>query len=490
MQKEEFKRRLKKVNDRIIEKRKEKSLKYSILDGSAWSVMAGFGETYIVPFALALKATNQQIAMLSSVPQLLGSVFQLFSAKVLTIVKTRKKIINYSVFLQALVWLPTFFLPFFFREYSLTFLIFFVCLYWIFGQFAGPAWNSLMGDLVHENNRGEYFGKRNKITGFVAFISVFVAGIILDKLSVVSVWLGFFILFMVAMFARFVSLYYLNKMYEPPYIIKKTDHFTFPDFLKRLGKTNYSNFVIYLILTTFAVQVSAPFFAVYMLKDLNLSYFHYTLIISAATVSTFISMVYWGRNIDKFGTKNVLTACGILTAIVPINWLFSSKVVYLVIIQVFAGFAWAGFNLAAFNFVFETVRPGKRARAVAYQNVLNGGAIFIGANIGGVLLSNSSLPAILGFQIKSIFLISGILRLLVTVLFLPRIKEPRIEFNKKQYALFWNLVAIQPAQGLVYQATVGMRKSIRGLKYGINIIDKIRKFRIKKEKIFKKRFKF
>jgi hypothetical protein len=54
-----------------------KSLKYSILDGSAFSAMLGLTQDYIVPFALALKATAFQIGLLSCVPNLTMALSQL-----------------------------------------------------------------------------------------------------------------------------------------------------------------------------------------------------------------------------------------------------------------------------------------------------------------------------------------------------------------------------------------------------------------------------
>ena len=46
------------------------SLKLSVLDGITFSAMAGLTQNYITPFALALKATTQQIGLLASVPNL------------------------------------------------------------------------------------------------------------------------------------------------------------------------------------------------------------------------------------------------------------------------------------------------------------------------------------------------------------------------------------------------------------------------------------
>ena len=55
---------------------KEKTLKLSVKEGSATSVMSGTGEAYIVPFALSLNASNFQIGFLSSFVALFGAIFQ------------------------------------------------------------------------------------------------------------------------------------------------------------------------------------------------------------------------------------------------------------------------------------------------------------------------------------------------------------------------------------------------------------------------------
>jgi len=49
-------------------------LKYSIADGSAYSAMLGLIQDYVVPFALALKATIVQVGLLSSIPNLVARV--------------------------------------------------------------------------------------------------------------------------------------------------------------------------------------------------------------------------------------------------------------------------------------------------------------------------------------------------------------------------------------------------------------------------------
>ena len=65
--------------------------KISIKEGSAWSLMEGFGVRYITPYALYLGASNSQIGLLSSLPWLLGNIFQIPALKFLKN-NTRKKL--------------------------------------------------------------------------------------------------------------------------------------------------------------------------------------------------------------------------------------------------------------------------------------------------------------------------------------------------------------------------------------------------------------
>jgi hypothetical protein len=58
----------------------EESLQHSLKDSGACAVMTGVGETYISAFALFLGAGTAQIGLLSSVPPMLASLVQIFSA--------------------------------------------------------------------------------------------------------------------------------------------------------------------------------------------------------------------------------------------------------------------------------------------------------------------------------------------------------------------------------------------------------------------------
>ena len=460
----------------------KKSLKYSILDGSAWSVMYGMGEYYLAPFAIALKATNQQIAWLASVPLLIASLFQLVAVRVTNKIKSRKKIILWSVFFQALMWLPMLLVPITVKNYGVWGLIIFATFYFILGTFPSPAWNSLMGDLVPENERGRYFGRRNLITGFVAFISIFTGGMILNYVPNKTSFLGYGIIFLTAGIARLVSWYYMKKMYEPEYTPKKDYFFTLTNFVKRMFRkdNNFGQFVLLYSFMMLAVMIAGPFFTVYMLRDLGFSYLEFTIIMATSAFTTFITMTYWGKYSDVFGNKKVLTATGLMMPIIPILWLFSHNMYYLIIVQCISGFVWAGFNLSAANFIFDTTSPEKRATCVAYFNIFNGIGIFIGATLGGILATVITWKWIFVSSLPIIFLISGIARLLICAAFLPNLQEFRKVRPIRSKDLFIKIFFADPVKGFYYVSYRGIKAiGDNTVGKGKNMLNTIKKETIK-----------
>jgi len=137
-----------------IEKKLEQSRKYSIKDGIFSTIKVSLGNSYIVPFAVAINASNSLIALLSSIPSLLNPISQLFSSRLIEKYK-RKKITIAAVLLEILLWIPIILTAFLFykgiivSKLPLLLLIFFSLSIAASG-IAGPAWFSWIGDLINE----------------------------------------------------------------------------------------------------------------------------------------------------------------------------------------------------------------------------------------------------------------------------------------------------------------------------------------------------
>lgn len=408
---------------------KEKTMKISVKEGSFASVMTGFGDTYVVPYALAINSNNLQIGLLRSFSSLLPPLTQLYGSKLME-KYSRKSIIMKYVSLQALMFLPILALSLLFWKnflgsYLPYILIAFYTLYAIFGSIAGPAWFSLMGDIVPESIRGKYFGKRNRIAESVVLISSLAGAFLLDYLKTKG-WLliGFSILFLFASLARFASAYSFKWHYNPKFRQEKKYHFSFLDFVKGIKRRNFARFSLFIACMNLAAGIVGPFFSVYMLKNLGFSYTTFMIVSLSQSFSTILTMPLWGKFSDKYGRKTTLVLSGIFVSIMPIMWLFSSSPYYLAIPMIIVGIGWAGFNLASFNFIYDCVTPQRRALCTAYYNILIGAGVFIGSALGGILLEK--LPSFtLWNPFFVIFTLSSVTRLLSVIIFTPLVKEVR-----------------------------------------------------------------
>ena len=385
----------------------------------------GFGMRYITPYALALGATNVFIGFLSSVPSLIGNFSQLFTHKAM-LKYSRKKIAFFGALFQAIMWLFVIGVGFlFFVLHTNSFispllLVVVYSLLIVFGAFYSPAWNSWMKDLVSERS-GKYFGFRSRICGIVILISILIAGFLLDFLKGFNLFLAFAVIFSIAFIARSVSAFLFLKKYEPEFKPQQGYYFNLWQFVRKMGGNNFGRFVIYISLFNLTVAIASPFFAVYMLKDLGFSYTSYMLVTLSPSFASLLFIPFWGKFSDKYGHIKMLRICGFLIPVIPILWFFFNKVYYLIAIEFFSGIIWAGFGFTASNFVYDAVTKQRMVICVAYLNFINAIGVFIGATLGGILSSVVQISFLRPLLL--IFLISGVLRLIVSLLLLPKLKE-------------------------------------------------------------------
>jgi MFS family permease len=411
------------------------SIKASIKDGVSNAVMLGCGESYFNAFSIFLRASTLQVGLLATMPQLFGAIMQWLGALNLDRLHRRRLVIILGASTQAVTLLPIGLLPFLFSKNNLLipFLLILMMIYYGANGYVVPAWNSLIGDLVKPAERGLFFGHRNRLTGMSTFLSLSLTGLILyffEKAGISET--GFLVAFSAAFIARLDSVRWLSRYDDPEFLVSPDQVFTFRQFLRRSPHSNFAKFVFFVGAVNLGVAFSAPYFALYMLRDLGFSYIEYTVVIAVSTIAQFLTFRHWGSLSDRFGNKKILNVCGWGVGLVPILWLFSSHIIYLMVIQVFSGLVWSGFSLASANFIFDAVTPPKRARCVAYQGLVNGILVFIGSIMGGYTALHLPQSLDLGlwiwkppFKLLTVFLISGIMRLAAATLFLPKFKEVR-----------------------------------------------------------------
>lgn len=449
----------------------DRTLRHSVRDAVAYSVMSGGGETYLSAFALFLKASAPQVAVLATLPQLLGSFAQVLSAWLVHRLRRRKPLILIGAMLQSLIWLPLLLLPLVFPAHAILLLVICATLYHASSNFTVPLWISLMGDLVPERKRGRYFGRRTRLATITAFLALVGGGLLLDAFDRRHGTLyGFIVLFVIAALSRLISTYHLARMHEPdmgaPPPALRTG------WLRRLRHSPAWRFTLYIVAMQGTVAVAAPFFAVYMLRDLQFSYLQFMANTGMAVLVQFLTLNTWGRISDVFGNRLILVTTGSLIPLLPALWLVSDNFWYLLAIQVISGLGWAGFSLSTGNFFYEIVAKERRAGYMAFHNMVTALAVFAGGMFGALLTHFLPQSGVLfgwhwrweGSVLLGVFAVSALLRGLVAYRFLPRLEEvktPRRHMSPRQ--LVFRVTGFNAVSELFYEVVTLFRRPPRRL---------------------------
>jgi MFS family permease len=345
----------------------------------------------------------------------------------------RKSVILAGAAGQAFLWLPLLALPLVFPEQGPWWLIACAVGYVAMGHFAIPAWNSVITDLVDPNRRGAYFGHRARVMTVASFAALCGAGLILHWAEAwAQPWVGFAVIFLAASAARGVSTGYLARIDESSVPVTREDEFRLLVFLRRERGSNFRRFLLFSGLMHVCVLIAGPYFVIYMLRDLHLTYLEYTAWLAAGVIGQFITLKSWGRVGDRFGNKKVLVATGLLVPFLPMLYVVSENLYFLLAVNFLGGVIWAGLSLGLQNYVFDAVRPEDRAKGVAVWNTVNAAGWFVGALLGswlaGVLPGEIILPSLElrpASNLPFVFFVSGVLRLLVSLSLLRSFHEAR-----------------------------------------------------------------
>ena len=158
--------------------------------------------------------------------------------------------------------------------------------------------------------------------------------------------------------------------------------------LEPLRDANFFRFARYLLLSSFALNLAVPFFAVYMLTRLGFSLPSVIGFTILSQVTNVLFVRVWGRMADRAGSKVVLSLSMSLYLLVILGWTFTTNpdryfltVPLLAVLHFFAGTAAAGVQLTIQTLTLKAASEGS---ATPYLGIA-GMAAGLGAGIGPVV---------------------------------------------------------------------------------------------------------
>jgi MFS family permease len=383
-------------------------------DAIGYSLMVGMGETYFAAFALALGTGQTFAGLLSTLPQFLGSLFQLITPSAVRRLGSYRRWVVLVVCLQAasLLLLPLAALATGGTAGLLVFLA--VTVYWGAGLSSAPAWNTWIEEVIPKRLRTNYFACRVRISQFCTMLGLILGGIAL-QIGKNHSWqlTAFGAIFLAAAACRFLSAAFLARQSEPSGGNVPLRRVTFRQFFAdRRGSGG--RLVLYLLAVQVAVQISGPYFAPFMLKDLlsgdPLKYMNYLVLVAICFLAKVVALPLWGRVAHVAGARRLLWIGGI--GIVPIaglwlfadllegykftltlplgyttlHWNLTGELVYLAFVQAASGIAWAAYELAMALMFFEAIPRSQRTSMLSIYNFGNASALVAGSLIGAAVL--------------------------------------------------------------------------------------------------------
>jgi len=399
-----------------------KDLRAILLDGTYFSVMVGSGETYLAPFVLAVGMGEVQAGFIASLPPLAGAVLQLASPLAVRRLRSHRRWVVLCAFVQAASFLPLIAAALVGRiPAAAAFLI--ATIYWGAGMSTGPAWNTWVGTLVPRGLRASYFARRTRVTQAGTVIGLLLGGGLLS-VGKAHGWemKAYASLFLLAGACRFASAGYLASQSEPQPMPPEFRHVPARELLANLRRSHEGKLLGYMLAVQMAVQISAPFFSPYWLKQLHLTYEQYMLLVAASFLARIAAMPAFGALARRFSARNLLWFGGLGITPMAALWLVSAWFPYLVGVQILAGIVWGAWELATFLLVFETIREEERTSILTTFNLANAIAMVAGSLLGGTILHRMGEEKI-GYL--TIFALSSSVRLL-TLPLLRRVPDVRL----------------------------------------------------------------
>ncbi|MEZ6095942.1 MAG: MFS transporter [Pirellulaceae bacterium] len=386
----------------------------STYEGSCYSLMVGLSETYFSAFYIAVGMAEFEVGLLASVPYLLGSMLQLLTPWGVRKVGSYRVWTIWTAAIQgsSLLLLSLFTLMGWIHFYSFLMI---AGIYWASGLATSPAWNTWIEFVVPRKVRARYFSVRMRIRQLSLLIAIAAAGFTLrgagEPQQQLFVFAG---MFAVAGIMRLMSSNALSHQIEHNHWLRHN--------LQAASQTSDGTDIGKLISSTlpffaamqFAVYISGPYFAPFMLRNLELSYLQYMGLVLLGYFGRVLAMPFAGKFAKEAGPGKLMLIGAL--GIIPMSslWWFHSATWPLYVIQTCSGAAWGCYELAMSLVFIERIPGHHRMRVLSWFNTFNGIAMVGGSVLGGLLIREFERTT---GAFMFVFTLSGIARIAAMVWF-------------------------------------------------------------------------
>jgi len=266
------------------------------------------------------------------------------------------------------------------------------------GIVANNAWNTWMGEMVPASLRGRYFGRRTAMCAVAGGVCGLAAGLALDRgQHVQAAGSVLQVLALVACVAGALSVACMSRQHVE---ISHPRAVSWALAVKPLEDPRARRLVVYAVAWNGACGLSAPFFGLYLLRDLATGYALFAAQGAWVALMKIASASAFGRAIDRAGSRRVLVLCTGGLVLSPLAWIACTpgRLWPLAIEAALGGLLFGGQTVASFALPLQVAPPEERPFYLAAVAVAGGAAFAATSAIGGAAVAseNVSLRFLLG----------------------------------------------------------------------------------------------
>ena len=434
-----------------------RDLRLSLGDAAGYGLMAGVAEVYLPAFGLALGMAPVTAGLVATAPMLAGGVLQLVAPRALERARSLRGFVVACMVAQALAFVPLVALAVLdLRSTPVVFAA--AALYWAAGMSAAAAWNPWMARVVPRQVRGRFFGRRQGVGQASMLVGLLGAGAALhaaaDRGQLLAVYAAMFALALVARLGSALMVARMGAAVDE----RPARRMRFRSIPPRLRGSSRASLLVYVVAALAAAALSGPFLTPYLLTHVGLDYASYAIFTAMVVVAKIVALPLVGRVIHRIGVRRVLTASALAIAPIPALWMASGELGWLLALQVYAGVAWAGFDLGVLMALFDV---GDDAERTTMQSALSAAQAL---GTAGASLAGGAVLGALGADhdgYAAVFLLSTAARVAAMVLLVRGLPATLARLPFEAIGRVWT-VAIRPWGGTIVRPFVEGLERLRG----------------------------
>jgi len=398
----------------------EKSRLMAILEGISARIIFGLTTgAFLTGYLKFLGADDDICGQIAAIPVLAG-IIQFFSPMFLEKLDRRKPIVTagnalHRILLVLMVIIPLLPVSVEMRLYITGGLY---LLSHLMVNMVAPATTTLFISLVPQNMRGRFFSIRERYLIFISSVVNVVFGGVLDKYELSGrTYEGYILMFAIAFMAMLLNLFSYLSMKEPRIRQTKSRISLKQLFTMPLKEKRFRKIIILFFLWGLSMNFSNPFFSVYMVSKLRLSYTFITICGLVNSIMYVITVSIWGKVADKKSfTYTAMISIALLGA-THMLWFFAAEgaiLTYAVVMlgHITGGIAWAGIGISLYNIPYEYTPEEGRTVYLGFNAALSGLIGFVSSMLASYMVGAMSeykgiFAGLTVTQFQLIFLISG-----------------------------------------------------------------------------------